>query len=150
MHSVQTTGFQPARVHLDRSMRTCRSGIGRAFLARGYFCATVGQMTEEMIKKYLEHHFESNRVTTSGWRPSTTRRSADTYLDFQSVTRTHRLQPVVVQLRQTWSRRRIPGLHRHLQHSNLRSRDQYRRSRRHHHRRGAAVVPLLLNRMRQL
>jgi len=28
--------------------------------ARGYFCATVGQMTEEMIKEYLEHHFEPN------------------------------------------------------------------------------------------
>ena len=27
---------------------------------RGYFCATVGQMTEEMIKQYLEHHFEPN------------------------------------------------------------------------------------------
>lgn len=26
--------------------------------ARGYFCATVGEMTEEMIKQYLEHHFE--------------------------------------------------------------------------------------------
>ena len=33
---------------------------GRHFLARGYFCATVGQMTEEMIKQYLEHHFEPN------------------------------------------------------------------------------------------
>jgi putative transposase len=31
---------------------------GRHFWARGYFCATVGQMTEEMIKDYLEHHFE--------------------------------------------------------------------------------------------
>ena len=31
---------------------------GRHFWARGYFCATVGQMTEEMIKRYLEHHFE--------------------------------------------------------------------------------------------
>jgi putative transposase len=31
---------------------------GRHFWARGYFCATVGQMTEEMIKEYLEHHFE--------------------------------------------------------------------------------------------
>ena len=28
---------------------------GRHFWARGYFCATVGQMTEEMIKQYLEH-----------------------------------------------------------------------------------------------
>jgi len=31
---------------------------GRHFWARGYFCATVGQMTEGMIKEYLEHHFE--------------------------------------------------------------------------------------------
>ena len=31
---------------------------GRHFWARGYFCATVGEMTEEMIKDYLEHHFE--------------------------------------------------------------------------------------------
>lgn len=31
---------------------------GRHFWARGYFCATVGQMTEEMIKEYLDHHFE--------------------------------------------------------------------------------------------
>ena len=29
-------------------------------LVRGYFCATVGQMTEEMIQQYLEHHFEPN------------------------------------------------------------------------------------------
>ncbi len=33
---------------------------GQHFWARGYFCATVGQMTEEMIKQYLEHHFEPN------------------------------------------------------------------------------------------
>ena len=33
---------------------------GRHFWARGYFCATVGQMTEEMIRQYLEHHFEPN------------------------------------------------------------------------------------------
>ena len=32
---------------------------GRHFWSRGYFCATVGEMTEEMIKNYLEHHFES-------------------------------------------------------------------------------------------
>ena len=30
---------------------------GRHFWARGYFCATVGDMTEEMIKDYLAHHF---------------------------------------------------------------------------------------------
>ena len=34
---------------------------GRHFWARGYFCATVGQMNEEMIKKYLEHHFEPKK-----------------------------------------------------------------------------------------
>ena len=33
---------------------------GRHFWARGYFCVTVGQMTEEMISTYLEHHFEPN------------------------------------------------------------------------------------------
>ncbi|EGV27474.1 transposase IS200-family protein [Thiorhodococcus drewsii AZ1] len=31
---------------------------GRHFWARGYFCATVGELSEEMIKQYLEHHFE--------------------------------------------------------------------------------------------
>ena len=33
---------------------------GRHFWARGYFCATVGQMTEAMVEQYLEHHFEPN------------------------------------------------------------------------------------------
>ena len=32
----------------------------RHIWARGYFCATVGQMTEEMINQYLKHHFEPN------------------------------------------------------------------------------------------
>ena len=31
---------------------------GRHFWACGYFCATVGEVSEEMIKEYLEHHFE--------------------------------------------------------------------------------------------
>ena len=31
---------------------------GCHFWARGYFCVTAGQVTEEMIKAYLEHHFE--------------------------------------------------------------------------------------------
>lgn len=34
---------------------------GRHFWARGDVCATVGQMTEEMIQDYLAHHFESDR-----------------------------------------------------------------------------------------
>ena len=31
---------------------------GQHFWARGYFCATVGDLTEDMIKEYLAHHFE--------------------------------------------------------------------------------------------
>lgn len=31
---------------------------GRNFWARGYFCVMSGWLTEEMIKNYLEHHFE--------------------------------------------------------------------------------------------
>ena len=33
---------------------------GKHFWGRGYFCVTIGQMTEEMVKNYLEHHFEAN------------------------------------------------------------------------------------------
>ncbi len=32
---------------------------GRHFWARGYFCVTSGELTEEMITSYLEHHFEA-------------------------------------------------------------------------------------------
>ena len=32
---------------------------GRHFWARGYFCVTSGELTEEMIKNYLDHHFEA-------------------------------------------------------------------------------------------
>ena len=31
---------------------------GGHFWARGYFCVTSGEVTEEMIKNYIEHHFE--------------------------------------------------------------------------------------------
>ena len=31
---------------------------GRHFWARGYFCVTSGELTQEMIENYLEHHFE--------------------------------------------------------------------------------------------
>ena len=33
---------------------------GQHFWARGYFCSTVGQVTEEMIMTYLEHHFAAD------------------------------------------------------------------------------------------
>jgi putative transposase len=31
---------------------------GRHFWARGYFCVISGELTDEMIKNHLEHHFE--------------------------------------------------------------------------------------------
>ncbi len=31
---------------------------GGHFWARGYFCVTSGEVREEMIKNYIEHHFE--------------------------------------------------------------------------------------------
>jgi putative transposase len=31
---------------------------GQHLWARGYFCATVGTVTQEMIKEYIEHQFE--------------------------------------------------------------------------------------------
>ena len=33
---------------------------GRHFWARGYFCVTAGELSKEMIKEYLNHHFEKN------------------------------------------------------------------------------------------
>lgn len=48
--------------HIDEAVRrisACEVEVlGSAVWARGYFCARVGQMTEEMIKQYLDHHFE--------------------------------------------------------------------------------------------
>ena len=38
------------------SLKKCK--WGRHFWARGYFCATVGAISEVMIKGYLEHHTE--------------------------------------------------------------------------------------------
>jgi putative transposase len=32
--------------------------MGRHFWARRYFCVTYGDITEEIIKGYLAHHFE--------------------------------------------------------------------------------------------
>ena len=34
---------------------------GRHFGARGYFCASSGNVTDEMIKTYLDHHFEPKK-----------------------------------------------------------------------------------------
>ena len=32
---------------------------GQHLWGRGYFCATVGAMTDEMIQEYIEHHMEA-------------------------------------------------------------------------------------------
>ena len=34
---------------------------GRHFWARSYFCVSSGQITDKMIKTYLEHHFEPKK-----------------------------------------------------------------------------------------
>jgi putative transposase len=34
---------------------------GRHFWAGGYFCASSGNVTDEMIKTYVEHHFEPKK-----------------------------------------------------------------------------------------
>ena len=34
---------------------------GRHFWARGYFCASSDNVTDEMIKTYLDHHFEPKK-----------------------------------------------------------------------------------------
>jgi len=38
---------------------------GRHFWGRGFFCVTSGHITDEMIKAYLEHHFEPNSILRS-------------------------------------------------------------------------------------
>lgn len=70
-----------------------RSG-GRPGWARGYLCAPVGQLTDEMIPEYLAHHCEP--------KPSDNLRTADSprvwepYPDCQSIELTHQLELVVV------------------------------------------------------
>ena len=48
-------------------------------------------MTDEMIKQYLEHHFEPRPNDDFKMNPIRTRRSADAYPDFQSIIPTHQL-----------------------------------------------------------
>ncbi|MCP4990127.1 MAG: hypothetical protein GY928_30045 [Colwellia sp.] len=32
------------------------------FWGRGYFCVTAEELTKEMIKEYLDHHFERKEI----------------------------------------------------------------------------------------
>ena len=50
-------GRSSAKVFQDYPMLKKRYW-GQHFWARGYFCATAGELTKEMINEYLEHHFE--------------------------------------------------------------------------------------------
>jgi putative transposase len=56
---------------------------GRHCWARGYFCATVGQMPEELSEAYLEHHVEPN--PSDNFRTENSQRVLDPYPDFQSI-----------------------------------------------------------------
>jgi putative transposase len=60
---------------------------GRHCWARGYFCATVGQMTAEMLTEYLEHHFAPN--PSDNFRTEDYQRVLDPSPDFQSIRLTH-------------------------------------------------------------
>lgn len=39
-----------------------RDKYGRHFWARGYYAGTIGQVNEEMIKKYIEEQEECSRI----------------------------------------------------------------------------------------
>ena len=47
-----------SRKRLEEFPKLRKRCWGRHFWARGYFCATVGQVTDEMIQTYLAHHVE--------------------------------------------------------------------------------------------
>jgi putative transposase len=38
---------------------------GQHMWARGYFCATIGEITEEMIKEYIENHKDKENFSIS-------------------------------------------------------------------------------------
>ena len=38
---------------------------GRHFWARGYFCVSIGNVSEKMIKEYIEHHFDGDEKEDS-------------------------------------------------------------------------------------
>ncbi|HIM94453.1 MAG TPA: hypothetical protein EYM49_05375, partial [Campylobacterales bacterium] len=38
--------------------KSLTENYGKKIMLKGYFCVTSGEVTEEMIKNYIEHHFE--------------------------------------------------------------------------------------------
>ncbi len=49
-------GRPPARCL--KSSRMQKTVLGSLFLGAGYFCVTAGELTQEMIRLYLEHHLD--------------------------------------------------------------------------------------------
>ncbi len=51
--------LHPPYIYCFTSFQKLKRDIGDViFWARGYFCVYFGQVTEDMIKNYTEHHFE--------------------------------------------------------------------------------------------
>ena len=62
-----------------------------AFLECWRICATVVQITEKMVKQYLEDHWEPYLNDNFRTAPIKMRRWVAAYSDFQVVNQTHRL-----------------------------------------------------------
>ena len=59
-------------------------------MGKGYFVASSGNVTDEIIQEYIKNQdIEERRVITS---------RLDNFRAFQQLAKTHRLQPVVVQV----------------------------------------------------
>jgi putative transposase len=64
---VQYLKGRSSRLLQDEYPQLQKRYWGQHLWGRGYFCATVGVITEEMIKEYIESHTEpSGNITVSG------------------------------------------------------------------------------------
>lgn len=64
---VQYQKGRSSRIHQSEYPQLRKRYWGQHLWARGYFCATVGTITEEMIKEYIEKHKdEADNFTVEG------------------------------------------------------------------------------------
>jgi putative transposase len=64
---VQYLKGRSSHILQDEYPRLKKRYWGQHLWGRGYFCATVGVITEEMIKEYIESHDESSdNITVKG------------------------------------------------------------------------------------
>ena len=64
---VQYLKGRSSRILQDEYPKLRKQYWGQHLLGRGYFCATSGVVTEEMIKEYIKKHVEdSNNITVRG------------------------------------------------------------------------------------